>query len=159
MKIKGIIWEDFVNYKKPSMFIITCKCDFKCNREFGNNICQNMTIVRQPDFEIEDDLLITRYLDNPITKSIVFGGLEPFEQFDEVLWFIETLRNKYNCNDDVVIYTGFYPEEIQDKLDKLKQYENILIKFGRFIPNQVKHYDAVLGVQLISDNQYAEKIS
>ena len=35
----------------------------------------------------------------------------------------------------------------------------IIIKYGRFIPNQQKHYDEILGVYLASDNQYAEKIS
>ena len=41
----------------------------------------------------------------------------------------------------------------------LKKYSNIIIKFGRFIPNQKPHYDPVLGVELASDNQYGEKIS
>ena len=41
----------------------------------------------------------------------------------------------------------------------LKQYKNIYIKFGRYVPNQNEHYDEVLGVKLVSDNQYGEKIS
>ena len=45
------------------------------------------------------------------------------------------------------------------KINILKQYPNIIIKFGRFKPNQKSHYDDVLGVNLISDNQYGEKIS
>ena len=39
------------------------------------------------------------------------------------------------------------------------KWENIIIKFGRYIPNQEKHYDDVLGIELASDNQYAEVIS
>ena len=35
MRVKGIIEEDFVNYKVPSMFINTCFCDFKCCTELG----------------------------------------------------------------------------------------------------------------------------
>ena len=30
MKLKNIIYEDFVNYKKTSMFILTTACSFKC---------------------------------------------------------------------------------------------------------------------------------
>lgn len=29
----------------------------------------------------------------------------------------------------------------------------------RYIPNQEKHYDEVLGIYLASDNQYAEKLN
>ena len=54
------------------------------------------------------------------------------------------------------IYTGYYPEEIQDELKQLQKYKNIIIKFGRFIPGQEPHYDEVLGVYLASDNQYGE---
>jgi hypothetical protein len=39
MVIKGIVDEDFVNYKKPSMFIIMPYCDFKCDKEAGCSIC------------------------------------------------------------------------------------------------------------------------
>jgi hypothetical protein len=43
--------------------------------------------------------------------------------------------------------------------EQLKSFSNIIIKFGRFIPNQEPHYDEVLGVKLASDNQYARRIS
>jgi len=81
------------------------------------------------------------------------------EQFDELVAFLDIMRRHYGCLDDVVIYTGYSPEEIQGELKVMKQYENIIIKFGRFRPNQQTHYDEVLGVNLASDNQYAVKIS
>ena len=96
---------------------------------------------------------------NPITEAIVYGGLEPFEQFYEIGWFIRTLRNSYCCNDDIVIYTGYMPEEIDRYLAVISEFENIIVKFGRFLPGHTPHYDDVLGVSLASDNQYAVKIS
>jgi hypothetical protein len=42
---------------------------------------------------------------------------------------------------------------------RLQQIPNIIIKYGRYIPNQASHYDNVLGVYLASNNQFAEKIS
>ena len=72
---------------------------------------------------------------------------------------IDMLRNHLFCNDDVVIYTGYNKEEIADKIEVLKKFKNIIIKFGRFIPNSKKKYDEVLGVELASENQYGEKIS
>ena len=50
-------------------------------------------------------------------------------------------------------------EEIADKINILKRYDNIVVKFGRFLPGHKKHYDEVLGVELASPNQYAEVIS
>lgn len=35
MILKSIVDEDFINYRKPSMFIVTAQCDFKCDRECG----------------------------------------------------------------------------------------------------------------------------
>ena len=118
--LKNIISEDFINYKKPSMFLVTCKCDWKCCKEqnIDISICQNQPLVSTPDmpFYIED--IVKLYIKNDITKSIVIGGLEPFLQFSEIKDFIETLR-KYS-NDDVVIYTGYNKEEIEKEIEILK---------------------------------------
>lgn len=157
MKIKGLIEEDFVNYKNPSMFIQTCYCSFKCEKECGKQVCQNSPLIKEQVMEIDDDALIDRYLKNPITKSIVFGGLEPFEQFGELVSFIYKLRQK--TNDTVVIYSGFLKSEIMEQVNVLNQFPNIIIKFGRYIPNDTPRYDPILGVYLASQNQYAEKIS
>lgn len=159
MKIKGVVAEDFCNYKKPSMFISTASCDWKCCIEQGLDIriCQNEPLNSQPTHEISDDVIISAYLHNDITKAIVFGGLEPFRQFEELQGFIQKLRNGYDCTDDIVIYTGYYPYELEKELEWLSNYPNIIVKFGRFIPGHQPHYDSVLGVNLISDNQYAEQ--
>ena len=158
MKLRGYVEEDFTNYKKPSMFLITPYCDFKCCIENGNNICQNMDVVKAPIIDIDNDELIKRYLNNPITKSIVFGGLEPMDSFEEVREFINTLRWDYDCYDDIVIYTGYNADEIIDQCMRLSKFANIIVKFGRFIPDQKSHFDEVLGVELASSNQYAVEL-
>ena len=157
MKIKYIIDENFQDYKKPSMMLATCYCDWKCLKELNLDIsiCQNSQIAQQKNIEVSIESIINRYLNNPITRAVVIGGLEPMLQFEEVLEFVKQFR-KYS-NDDIVIYTGYYPEEIQDKIKELIQYKNIIIKFGRYIPNKDKRFDEVLGVWLASDNQFAVK--
>ena len=157
MKIKYIIDYDFQDYKKTSMMIAMCNCDWKCLKELNLDIsiCQNSQIAQQKNIEVSIESIIDRYLNNPIAQAIVIGGLEPMLQFDEVLEFIKQFRQK--CNDDIVIYTGYYPEEIQDKIKELIQYKNIIIKFGRYIPNKDKRFDEVLGIWLASDNQFAVK--
>jgi anaerobic ribonucleoside-triphosphate reductase activating protein len=156
MKVKNIIDEDFTNYKKPSMFIGTSSCDFKCDRECGKPVCQNSELAKAPTIEINNDKIIKRYLDNPITEAVVIGGLEPFDTFEELYEFIKDFRRK--SNDDIIIYTGYYPEEVSEKIRQLSLFLNIVIKFGRFIPNQKSHYDTVLGVELASDNQEAVRM-
>ena len=161
MKLRQYMEEDLINYKKISLFLGTCYCDWKCCHEghFAETICQNNPLATSVIKEIDNNKLIKRYLSNSLTSAIVFGGLEPFKQFEELLEFVKTLREQYNCMDDVVIYTGYYKEEIIDKIELLSKYKNIIIKFGRYIPGQSSHYDDVLGVNLASNNQYAEKIS
>ena len=156
MRVKNIIDEDFTNYKKPSMFIGTSSCDFKCDRECGKPVCQNSELAKAPTIEIDDEEIIKRYLNNPITEAITIGGLEPFDTFEELYQFIKDFRRK--SNDDIIIYTGYYPEEISEKIRQLSLFLNIIIKFGRFIPNQKPHYDTVLGIELASDNQEAVRM-
>ena len=156
MKIKNLIDEDFVNFKVPSMFISTTKCNFKCDKECGRVVCQNSALATAPIFDIEDKKIIKRYLDNDITEAIVIGGLEPFDTWEEMYSFIWKFRQL--SSDTIVIYTGYYPSEIAEQLKKLFKFKNIIIKFGRFIPNDKTRYDQVLGVTLSSSNQFAQTI-
>ena len=158
IKIRGLVDEDFVNYKKPAMFIAFPYCTFKCDTECGYSVCQNSSLVENTNIiNIDEQIIIDRYIKNPITHSIVISGLEPFDSFNELVILIRSFREK--TLDDIVIYSGYNKEEITSYIEELKQFKNIVIKFGRFIPNQEKHYDEVLQVTLASPNQYGEKIS
>ena len=159
MKVRNLIDQDIVNYKKTSMFISVCHCDFKCCKQLGLDvcICQNSPIAKSEIFEIQEEKLIKRYLDNELSCSIVFGGLQPFLQFEQVKSFIRKFRQK--SDDEIIIYTGYYKDQIKGQIQQLKNYCNIIIKFGRYIPNGTAHYDQVLGVFLANKQQYAQKIS
>ena len=157
MVIKQLLDEDFVNYKKPSMFIGFSSCTWKCDRECGKKVCQNGTLATTPNIEIEVKTIVDRYINNPITKAVVCGGLEPLDTWSDLQELIIELRQK--TQDDIVIYTGYKKEEIPYAVDWFNLFTNIIVKFGRFVPNQTKHYDEVLGIYLASDNQYAERIN
>ena len=158
MLIKSFKDEDFVNYRKPAMFIVMPHCSFKCDKENNCLMCQNSHLVHEPTHDVAIRTLVERYTSNPITKAVVFGGLEPFDTSEELELFIKILRWTYECNDDIVIYTG-YTEELSRNLhfQSIISCGNIIIKYGRFRPNQDPHYDEVLGVNLASDNQYAKR--
>lgn len=160
MKIKGLIDEDFINYKKPSMVIICPKCDFKCDKECGQPVCQNSALALAPITLMKNSSLVDRYVKNDISQAIIFQGLEPIDEWED-LWHCICEFRHYTL-DDIIIYTGYTEEEVYNMryvLSNLKQFPNIIIKFGRYIPNQKPHYDEVLGVELASDNQYAKVIS
>ena len=146
--------EDFTNYKKPSMYIAFPSCTFKCERECGQKICQNSSLVQSKTLEVGVKSIVNKYINNTITSAIVIGGLEPFDSKEDLFILISYFR--VSTQDDIVIYTGYKEEEIKNQLQYLRAYRNIIVKFGRFIPNQQPHYDDVLGVMLASDNQYAK---
>lgn len=158
MHVKSITFEDFVNYKKPSMFIACPYCTFKCNKDAGKQVCQNESLASAVAHNVSVFDIYKAYIDNPITKSVVLGGLEPLESWEDVQDLVEVFRQNLCC-DDIVIYTGYNEEEILDKIDWLSQFPNIVMKFGRYIPSNKKHYDEVLGIYLASDNQYGRRIS
>lgn len=159
MRVRDILVEDFVNYKEPCMFISMGFCNWKCCTEQGIDIsiCQNSDMAQMPETNIDNNDIIDMYVSNPITKAIVIGGLEPFTYTYGLYKFIYQLREV--SDDPVIIYTGYYPEELYQEMNQLIKLGNIIIKFGRFIPNQDKHIDPVLGVELASDNQYALKLT
>jgi hypothetical protein len=156
MTLKGVIFEDFVNYKKPCMVLEFPKCNFKCDKESSTQVCQNCSLVKEPDIQVESSHLVDLYVNNPITEAVCFQGLEPFDSYLEILEFIYELRQ--HSQDDVVIYTGYTWDEIHEQVEFLRGYKNIVVKFGRYKPGQESHMDDVLGVKLASDNQYAIRL-
>ena len=134
MLIKNIIDEDFVNFKLASMTIEMPYCSFKCDKECGINICQNSALVQEPNIEITYEKL----------------------SWNDLYEFCKIFRKK--SQDIIVIYTGYNEDEISAQVEQLSSFGNIIIKFGRFIPNRPHKFDEVLGVELASDNQYAKFI-
>ena len=132
-------------------------CSFKCEKECVEQICQNSSLAKEPTIEISAESLIDRFVENTISLAVVFGGLEPFDSKEDLMFFIDKFRDVSNA--DIVIYTGYTEDEVKDMFPWIYEFRNIIIKFGRFVPHQESHYDEVLGVKLASPNQYAKKIS
>lgn len=158
--VKGIIWEDMVNYKKISLTLMMPKCSFKCDKEHGAPICQNGELAATPSEKVLISSLIREYKKNPLTEAIVLQGLEPLDSLIDV-YTVAAALNASQITDDFIIYTGYNKSEIPS--NAIKDLANLIpgrliIKWGRYIPNQQPHYDSILGVNLASDNQYAEVI-
>lgn len=158
MKLKNLVQEDFSNYKFCSMFLGFPSCDWKCEKDCGRRgLCQNAALAKANSIDIAIEDIIKLYITNPLSSAIVCGGLEPFDSWSDLIELVTEIRKV--SSDDVVIYTGYNREEILDKVEILRQFSNIIIKFGRFVPDKETHYDEILGVVLASPNQKAERIS
>ena len=169
IEISFLVDEDTCNFKVTSMFIGMPYCDGKCwkdlNKEAGYDkydwpLCHNHDLLNDMRYEITTEKLVERYLHNPLSHGVVFGGMEPLLSSEEVLEFIRLLRLK-NCEDPVVIYTGYTEQELPvlEFVKKAQSFNNIFMKLGRYRPGEERHLDKVLGVELASSNQYGKQIS
>lgn len=157
MILKGVVEYDICNYKVPSMFLIFPYCSFKCDHECGRPVCQNSALVQESNKETSILKIVDRYIENPLTHALVCGGLEPFDSWESLYALCGVFRSV--TQDPIIIYTGYNEEEIQNKIEMLSEFPNIIVKFGRFIPDSLHIFDALLGVELASNNQYAKLIS
>jgi len=158
MRLKGIIDYDCTNYKEPTLTLEFPYCDFKCDKLNGCSVCQNSTLAHEPNIEVSGEQIWKMYKDNPLTKAFCLQGLEPFDSFMDLVDFISFIRVYKRCDDPIIIYTGYNKDEDPIVQRVISKYENIIVKWGRFIMGQEPHYDEILGVKLASDNQYAEKL-
>lgn len=154
--IKGIVEEDFTQYKECSMVIMFPTCSFKCEIEAGCKMCQNAELTRSKNITVPTQRIIDRFTNNPISKALVLSGLEPFDSYEDMIKLVQDFRKQ--CSNTIVIYSGYTKDEICKYLPELHRLGNIVIKYGRYVPNQTKHFDDCLGVYLASDNQYSEVI-
>ena len=94
----------------------------------------------------------------PITHAIVFGGLEPLEDLDNLTEWIRLFRDK--TDDPIIIYSGDPPKSprVINAVTRLKRYKNIIFKLGEYHMGQEPHYDELLGVKLASDNQHGYRL-
>lgn len=157
IRLRGIVEEDFTQFKVPSFVLLSPYCTFKCDRENSCKLCQNSELTSEPIVTVDVQYLVTRYVRNTLTQAVVFSGLEPFDSFDDVITAVTIFRK--HTKDPIVIYSGYTYAEVTSEIAMLSQFENIIVKFGRFIPNKPSVFNKVLGVQLASPNQWATKIS
>ena len=127
-----------------------------CAREFRNedliSEAEKRLIVVEP-LERRMPLLLHAYVgsrlvaekygvnDNAIEQAIwrhTVGGPQ-MTALDKIIWFADMIEPHRD-----------YPE-----VEMLRNFKPLIVKFGRFIPNQPSKYDETLGVMLASPNQRA----
>lgn len=144
---------DIVNYKEACMFI---GAGYSCSRGCPN--CQNEALKGTQPHLTKGERIVEDYLHLPITHAIVFGGLEPLDDLDNLTEWVRLFRDK--TNDPIIIYSGDSPESprVGNAVTRLKRYKNIIFKLGEYHTGQEPHYDELLGVKLASDNQHGYRL-
>src|SRR5574344_2283537 len=104
------------------MFIGFPNCSFKCEKECGEQVCQNGVLAQAQNIDIQISDICKRYVNNNISKSLVCGGLEPFDSWNDLYEFVKTFR-AYTL-DDIIIYSGYNKNEIIDKVNILSEFSN-----------------------------------
>lgn len=144
---------DIVNYKEACMFI---GAGYSCSRGCPN--CQNEALKGTKPHLTRGERIVEDYMNLPITHAIVFGGLEPLEDLDNLTEWIRLFRDK--TDDPIIIYSGDPPKSprVINAVTRLKRYKNIIFKLGEYHMGQKPHYDELLGVKLASDNQHGYRL-
>lgn len=148
----------FNDYRKTGLLVAFPRCTFKCCHEQGlpTSVCQNHGLCAEKLVDISPDAIVERY-DANIHHALICGGLEPIDDIGDLLTLIHTFRKKYK--DDIVIFTGYNLDEIPNGiLAVLRSYGDVYLKFGRYVAGDEPKYDEVLGITLISSNQYGVKL-
>lgn len=134
------------------MLLVADKCTWKCEG------CQNKHLALLESQIFPDEEILKRFCNNPLTSAIVIGGLEPFEQLQELVIFIGE-ATKAGLDIPIIIYTGF---EIDDFDLYWSGFEPVaksylgpvIVKFGKYVAGSESYFNKDLGVTLISNNQY-----
>lgn len=160
MKIYGLKPNDVINYRLPSLFIGMGTCNWKCCIEAGldESMCQNSELAKCPRYDVSVEELCNIYNASKVDEAIVIGGLEPLDDMDGLMELVGGFDER--CVGDIIIYTGYTEDEKQDVIANdvlpLVKHNHVIVKFGRFVPGQEKHFDTILGIDLASDNQYGK---
>jgi len=89
-------------------------CDFKCDRENGTQLCHNWALTDCKSLKIEPARIAHLYVTSALTSALCMQGLEPMDSFDDVIEVCSLVRAV--TDDDIVIYTGYNRDEIEDKI-------------------------------------------
>lgn len=163
-RLVDIKTDDISDYKHTAMLLVFPNCLGKCKN------CQNSKLQKRNKFNdifVTAESIINYYNRLKTHSAIVCAGLEPFDSFydlkDIFECFVDSAKKPEN---DFVIYTGYYYDEIKENVDELHDYlkrnnknslKRLIIKFGRYDetqPNRKGDVNPILGVTLATCNQY-----
>lgn len=127
IRIAGIIRESIVDGAGLRFVVFTQGCTHNCKG------CHNpQTHDLNGGYDVSVERILEEFYKNPLLKGITISGGEPLLQAKALIPLVKEIKK----SKDVVIYTGYTIEKLQNMsdpvIDELLSYCDILID-GRFI--------------------------
>ena len=94
--------------------------------------------IMAPSYKDAVEKLIIKY-GTELDDDKILDSIDDWQQLSEYL------NDKYTIDYHIKAFEKVF-----------RMYGNIIVKYGRYVPNQKPHYDELLGILLASDNQYAK---
>lgn len=128
MRIKRICFPITVLGPGKRVGIWTTGCKFSCP---GCMSPELKSFEVGKEMSVDKIIELVERIDLPIEGFTISGG-EPFEQAGELL---ELLIKLNNISDDIIVYTGYYLEELVEKIPNINDFFSLISVLidGRYI--------------------------
>ena len=117
-------------------------CAFHCKN------CFNQHLKNKPSIEMSAEEIINEVKKNPFNEGIILGGLEWFNQIDDMKVLMKTAANS---GLKIMVYTGFSVIEDESIFKECAKKVDTYLKIGPYVEKlpQIEMY----GIVLASNNQ------
>ncbi len=133
IRLAGVVRESIVDGPGIRLTVFTQGCPHHCKG------CQNpQTHDFNGGYLSDTDNILKAVKQNPMLKGVTFSGGEPFMQCEPLC---ELAQQCHRLGLDIMVYTGFTFEQLQDGFAKHPQWKQLLenadiLVDGKFIPEQ-----------------------
>ena len=125
MNISGISYPDVNNGLGCRVTLWVSGCSHHCKG------CQNKETWDKKSgrvFSKEDKDKLFEILSKPYIKGLTLSGGDPLDSFDEVLQLVKEIRETFGSTKDILLYTGYTLEQINNSEKKeILPYINYLV--------------------------------
>lgn len=142
MKIKGFEHERTQDAPFMGCLIIANNCNRNCRN------CFNQHLKNKPSIDMTADDIIAEVKKNPFNEGIILGGLEWFEQIDDMKVLMQTAANS---GLKIMVYTGFPVIKDETIFKECAKKVDTYLKIGPYIETLPGRQ--MYGITLASKNQ------
>lgn len=142
MKIKGFEHERTQDAPFMGCLIIANNCNRNCRN------CFNQHLKNKPSIDMTADDIIAEVKKNPFNEGIILGGLEWFEQIDDMKVLMQTAANS---GLKIMVYTGFPVIKDETIFKECAKKVDTYLKIGPYVETLPGRQ--MYGITLASKNQ------
>jgi len=135
-------------------FVGALVCALDCN--IGCKGCFNQSLKEAPIFYKKADEIMDEIMSNPFNEGVILAGLEWSLQPTELLALVKsaTVRNM-----PVIVYTGHDINTFLRRVPLIKQFTEVLVKYGAYDESKLSLTHEAYGIKLASTNQHIDSIA